>query len=360
MKKRGDQYFIVDAHLDLSMNGVEWNRDLRWSVDEIRKSESEMTDKPDRGNNTVSFREMQSGNIGLCVATQIGRYVKKGSSLPGWNSPEQAWSMTQAQRIWYQEMVKSDELTQIVDKKSLNDHLESWNANSDSPIGYVLTLEGADSLISLDYLETAYEYGLRALGPAHYGPGTYAQGTNATGGIGQRGRDLLAKMQELNIIMDATHLCDDSFREAMDHFKGRVWASHSNCRVFVDHNRQFTNDQLKELIERDAVIGAPLDAWMMVPDWIRGKSDPKDREVTLDIMVKNIDHVCQLAGNSQHAAIGTDLDGAFGTEQTPHDLNTIADLQKLPAILSRWGYTEQDINNILHENWIRFLRETWS
>jgi len=96
--------FIFDAHLDLAMNALEWNRDLRWSVDEIRESENGMTDKPDRGNNTVSFDAMRKGNIGMCVATQIARYVHKNNALTGWNSAQQAWAQTQGQLAWYRAM----------------------------------------------------------------------------------------------------------------------------------------------------------------------------------------------------------------------------------------------------------------
>ena len=91
--------------------------------------------------------------------------------------------------------------------------------NTSKSIGYILSLEGADSIVTMKHLEQAYAYGLRALGPAHYGPGRYAQGTNATGGLGKDGKELLREMERLNIILDATHLCDDSFWEAMDNFQ---------------------------------------------------------------------------------------------------------------------------------------------
>jgi len=170
---------------------------------------------------------------------------------------------------------------------------------------------------------------------------------------------LLKKIEELNLILDATHLCDVSFWETMKVYNGPVWASHNNCRKFVDHNRQFADEQLTELINREAVIGIALDAWMMVPNWVRGKSDPKEMGVTLEIMVNNIDHICQLAGNSNHVGIGTDLDGGFGTEQGPADLDTIADLQKVPGLLSKRGYSAADIENITSQNFIKFLKRVW-
>jgi membrane dipeptidase len=349
---------IIDGHLDLSMNALEWNRDLRWNVQDIRLSEERMSDKPDRAKGTVSLPSMREGHVGVCVATQIGRYVKPGNNIPGWKSPEQAWAQTQGQLAWYNAMEEAGEMIQIRTTGDLEKHLQIWENPSDkAAIGYILSLEGADSIISMKHLEKAFDYGLRAIGPAHYGPGTYAQGTDSSGGIGIKGRELLKEMERLGIILDATHLCDDSFREALDIFHGPVWASHNNCRAFVPHNRQFSDEQIMELANKDAVIGVALDAWMMVPGWVRGKSDPKTMGVSLKLMINNIDHICQLTGNSFHAAIGSDLDGAFGREQCPYDLDTIADLQKVPDLLSEVGYTESDILNILSNNWIRFLKK---
>jgi membrane dipeptidase len=349
---------IFDGHLDLSMNALEWNRDLRWRVEDIRRSEEGMTDKPDRARGTVSLPSMREGKVGLCVATQIARYVKPDNKIPGWRSPEQAWAQTQGQLAWYKTMEEAGEMVMIKNKEDLEKHLQLWeNPSENTPVGYVLSLEGADSLVSMNHLERAFNNGLRAIGPAHYGPGTYAHGTDSTGGIGIKGWQLLKEMDELGMILDATHLSDESFREALDTFHGPVWASHNNCRVFVEHNRQFSDEQILELAERDSVIGVALDAWMMVPGWQRGISTPKEMGVSLEIMINNIDHICQLTGNSFHAGIGSDLDGAFGTEQCPYDLDTIADLQKISGLLAGRGYRESDILNILSKNWIRFLEE---
>ncbi|MDO5978094.1 dipeptidase [Flavivirga spongiicola] len=353
--------FIFDAHLDLAMNALEWNRDLTWTVEDIRTSEIGMIDKPDREKNTVSLDAMRKGNIGLCVATQIARYVKKDSHLPGWNSPHQAWAQTQGQLAWYKEMEDLGEMVQITNGEQLNAHIALWKNDtvSKKPIGYILSLEGADSIVTIDHLERSYKQGLRAIGPAHYGPGTYAHGTDSIGGIGVKGKELLKKIEGLNLILDATHLCDVSFWETMKIYNGPVWASHNNCRKFVNHNRQYSDEQINELISRDAVIGIALDAWMMVPNWVRGESTPEGMGVTLDQMINNIDHICQLSGNSLHVGIGTDLDGAFGKEQSPSDLETIADLQKIPLMLSKKGYTEIDIENIMNQNFIQFLQRTW-
>jgi membrane dipeptidase len=352
---------IADAHLDLSMNALEWNRDLRWTVPEIRESERGMSDRPDRGRGTVSFDSMRRGNVAVCAATLIARYVERTGAIPGWHSQEQAWAQSQGQLAWYSAMEEAGALQPITNVAELDRHLADWQEEPDAtPIGFILTLEGADSLVTLGHLERQYARGLRAVGPAHYGPGVYAQGTNASGGLGGKGRALLREMEHLNVILDASHLCEESFWESLEVFHGPVWASHNNCRVFVPHNRQLSDDQLQALIERGAVIGAVFDAWMLVPDWERGPSTPEERGVSLSQVVDNIDHVCQLAGNSWHAGIGSDLDGAFGTEQCPVEVDTIADLQKLPPLLAQRGYSSEDIENVCGGNLIRFLRNAWA
>jgi len=321
-----------------------------------------MTDKPDRGHGMVNFERLRQGNIGIVVGTQIARYAKRNSGFPGksWNSPAQAWAQTQGQLAWYEVMAEEGHIRFITDYSSLEQHLKDWEADSlTTPIGMIRSLEGADSIISFRHLEQAYEGGLRAIGPAHYGPGVYAYGTDSEGGIGVKGKALLKEMDRLGIILDVTHLCDQSFWEALNVFKGPVWASHSNCRSLVPHNRQFSDEQLKVLIERGAVIGSVFDAWMLRPNWIRGESTPVSANVSLQTVVDHMDHICQLAGNALHVGLGSDLDGAFGKEQCPKELDTIADLQKLPMVLSQRGYSKENIALICSGNWLRFLRTHW-
>jgi len=355
---------IFDAHLDLAMNAIEWNRDLTQPVSELRRREQGMKDKPGRGGGTVSLPELRRGGIGLCVATQLARVEHNTySPVHGWRSPTQAWAMTQGQLAWYRAMEESGEMAQICDRARLQQHLELWRdeniAIERKPIGYILSLEGADPLLTPKHLERFVADGLRAVGPAHYGPGIYAPGTEASGGLNALGRELLQEVERLGLILDVTHLCDESFWQALDLFGGPLWASHQNCRALVPQMRQFSDEQLRELIVRKAVIGCALDAWMLVPGWVRGQTTPQSSGVTLDHVVAHMDHVCQLAGNARHVGIGSDLDGGFGTEQTPQDLDTIADLTKLDATLAARGYSPEDIDGIREENFINFLRRAW-
>jgi len=103
-----------------------------------------------------------------------------------------------------------------------------------------------------------------------------------------------------------------------------------------------------------------MDAWMMVPGWVRGESTPLNKNVTLNTLVDHLVHVCDLAGNTNHVGLGTDLDGGFGREQCPSDIETIADLQKLPELLLKRGFSDADIVKFCHQNWLNFMEKAWS
>src|SRR5690349_7498980 len=136
--------FIIDAHLDLAMNAMEWNRDLRRPVAEINAREQGMRDKPDRENAVVSLPALREGGIGLVVATQIARHAAPGNPLPGWHSPQQAWAQTQGQLAWYKAMEAEGEMVQITDLEALDRHVALWKddtqPNETKPVGYILSL----------------------------------------------------------------------------------------------------------------------------------------------------------------------------------------------------------------------------
>ncbi len=359
--------FTVDSHLDLATNAMTLNRDLTQPVHSIRDKERKLNwnDYQDRGSGTVALPELRAGNIGLVFTTIISRVDEKGGpletmSLPGWQSPQQAFANGQAQLAWYRTMEDVGEMVQITTKSGLNNHIQVWQDQSSTshkkPVGYILTLEGADSIINLDYLYKYYDQGLRSIGLSHYGPGRYAAGTHSdNSGLTRLGVDLLKEMNKLDILLDLTHLTDKGFFEAIDIFEGPVIASHQNCRSLVPGERQFSDSQMQRIIERDGVIGGCLDTWMLHKDFRMAIDSPKDLGIDLEKLVDHFDHICQMAGNSLHIGLGTDLDGLFGLEQTPYDMDTIADIQKFQAILNDRGYTEQDIKNVFHQNWIRLL-----
>jgi membrane dipeptidase len=354
---------IFDCHLDLSMNAMDFNRDQRWTQEHIRRSELLHSDGHRcRTRNTVCFPEMRRGRVGLCVATQISRYQPRFGILPGWRSREQAWAHTQGQLAWYRAMEECGELVQLRTWLDVEAHAQLWLRATPKevdklPIGYLLSLEGADSILSWKHLERSRADGLVALGPVHYGPGVYGHGTDDKGRLTTRGRELMKEMERLKIILDVTHLCDESFWDALGRFSGPVWASHNNCRALANWNRQYSDEQIKVLIDRKAVIGMAFDAIMMVHGWAHLRSKPEDFNLKIEKICEHIDHICQLAGNANHVGIGSDLDGGYGSEQTPMDLDSIADLATLVEPLTARGYSAEDIDGIFYGNFLRFLKE---
>ena len=356
---------LLDAHLDLAMNAVEWNRDLSRPLDAIRSREAHKKDKPDRGRGTVCFDAMRRAGAGICVATQIARVEHDAySPVAGWASQAQAWAMTRAQRAWYEAMEEAGEIRILRDRASMEAHVALWSAPLPAgpdrrPIGCILSLEGADSLVTLGHLERSWNDGLRAVGPAHYGPGVYAHGTSTTGGFNPRGRDLLREMARLGVILDVTHLSDECLVEALDLFDGPLWASHHLCRALVPHQRQLPDDHLRLLAQRDAVVGLALDAWMVVPGWVRGQSTPESTGASLHHVANHADHIAQVTGSARHVGIGTDLDGAFGNEQTPREVQSIADVPRLADILLGRGWSMADVEGVFSGNFLRVLRRAW-
>jgi membrane dipeptidase len=350
--------FFLDAHLDLALNALEWNRDLTRPIAHLRAVEAGMRDKAGRGRGTVCLPEMRRGRLGLAVVTQLARVNRNEGHNPvaAWQSPAQAWAMTQGQLAWYRAMEEAGEIKMIASRADLETHVSLLETKEDIALGFILSLEGADSLITPAHLERAYSQGLRAVGLAHYGPGRYAHGTSSTGGLPPLGRQLLAEMEHLGMILDVTHLSDACFWEALENFSGPVWASHHNCRALVPHQRQLSDDQIRALIERDAVIGAALDAWMIIPDWVQGKTTSEERGLRLENVVEHIDYVCQIAGNTRHTGLGSDLDGGFGREQSPCDLDTIADVGRLCDLLQARGWSAEDLTHFAHANFLRILR----
>jgi membrane dipeptidase len=351
---------VFDAHLDLAWNAIDWNRDLRLPCAKIRQLEQDagMTDKG-RACNTVTFPDLRRGKVCIFIATLLPRLLRIGAmpAIQRYSSMAAAYGAAYGQLAYYRGLEQEGLLRRIVDAAALDAHVRAWQKDEESqslPLGYILSMEGADPVLRPDQVEEWFNAGLRVIGPAHYGVSPYAHGTATEGGLFPQGPALLREMERVGMVLDVTHLSDQCFDEALDIYGGPVLASHHNNRTLVPNQRQLTDEQTKRLIARKAVIGIALDTWMLYPNWVRGVTKA---EVKLETMVDHIDRVCQLAGNARHVGIGTDLDGGYGREQSPSDLDTIADLQGVPAMLRRRGYTESDVEGIMHGNWVRFFKE---
>ena len=348
---------IVDAHLDLGWNAIQWNRDLTQSVFTIRVQEAGVPGKG-RATNTVALPEMRRGGVGLCFATLMGRSTGRPVHHVDFPSPAQTHGMAHSHMAYYRALAQMGEARIITDAAGLQAHVDEWLTAADTaslPVGFIISMESADAILDPSQVDEFYAAGVRAIGPAHFGTGRYVGGTGVEEGFTSDGLRLLDAMQSAGMVLDMTHLSDKAFWQAAERIDGRVIASHNNSRALVPHQRQFTDDQLKFVIEHDGVIGAALDCWMLKTGWIKDVT-PRTGASLSDV-VDHIDHICQLAGNAHHVGIGSDLDGGFGHEQTPHDLDTIADLPRIAELLHERGYSSDDIAAIMHGNWTRFLRD---
>ena len=348
------------------MNALGFDRDLCLPLDKLNSREKDVKDHAARGRATLTLPEMRAGGVVLAMGTLLARAAPARLPPDGYRrididfiSPVHASAMAHGQLEYYRSLERAGEVTIIKTVGNLNsfwDRVQAKGGCFDNlPVGVVISMEGADPIISPFEVEGWWESGLRVASLVHYGQGRYAAGTGTSGPITESGKELINAFEKCGMVLDVSHLCDRSFFEAFDLFSGPVLASHNNCRELVPGSRQFTDDQIKIIIERNGIVGVAFDAWMLADNWIRGKSDTST--VSIGSVVDHIDHICSLAGDAGHVAIGSDLDGGFGTEQTPGDLKTIADLQLVAKHLSDRGYTDQDIDAILHGNWLAFLRD---
>lgn len=356
---------IIDAHLDLAWNAMQWSRDLTQSVYTLRSREARMTGDG-RAQNTVSLPELRRGRAAVCFGTVLARVNERGVPDIDYASLAQAYAAGQAHVAYYHALAQQGQIHLIANRAQLDAHIadwEAWDAAHDEmttrtpPTGVVISMECADPILFPEQIVEWHDAGLRVIGPAHYGRGRYAGGTGTDIGFNEVGIQLLNAMERTGMILDVTHLSDEAFWEAMSLYDGPILASHHNCRALVPHQRQLSDEQIRALLQRDAVIGAAFDVWMLIPDWNFGKSN--HRQVTLATVAEHIDHVCQIAGDSLHAAIGSDLDGGFGRESSPYDLDTIADVQKLADALAEQGFDDEHIANVMYKNWLRLLQRAW-
>jgi len=354
-------YLIIDSHLDLGFCALQVNRDLTQPAATVRVHDAEHTMRS-FGSCTTTFHELRKGHVGIVFGTVMSR-IDPNDEWPRTGM----WDQTQCHGIGmghfavYRAMERAGVIRQIHTIDDLDVSIQAWqNPAPDTPIGLVLAMESADPILDPDQVAFWYDLGLRMVSISHYGTSSYCHGTGTEGGLLDRGRPLLDALKETGIIVDLTHTTDQAFWEILEYYDGPVAASHHNCRALVPGQRQLTDDMIKAIIERGGIIGAALDAWMLDPDWQRETPCwAQTTRATLATVADHIDHVCQIAGNTIHSGIGSDLDGGFGQEQAPRDLNTIADLQNIPVILASRGYTEEDIQNVLSGNWIRLLKEVW-
>lgn len=349
---------IFDGHMDLALFAVSYNRDLTLSAQQINQHEEGMSDTHDRARAVNSLFEMREAGVAVCVSSLAARVDPQVRPILradlDFRTHRMAYANAQGQLAYYRVLERENRLKLIRTSAELQTHWRKWRQanNKETPPGLIVAMEGADPIVDPAQVGSWWEDGLRSVMLSHFGKSQYAYGTGSSGTLTPEGRQLLREFEQVGMILDVSHLSDPSFDEALEQFSGPVMASHNNCRALVSGDRQLDDRQIGMLLERDAVIGAVTDAWMLVPGWVLGKSKPDN--LRLSAVADHIDHVCQLAGNTRHAAIGSDMGG---TNHMPSDLRTTADLHRIGNALKQRGYGEPDIDAIFYKNWLRFFTE---
>ncbi|MGH2361528.1 MAG: dipeptidase [bacterium] len=359
---------IIDGDYPMAFGAVELNRDLTLPIREIRQATPDryaQESYPD-SETMASLPELRKAKVAAALVKVVGRIHRPGSPLWGYRSGEAAYANAQAALAYYRILEARKQVRILKTRSDLTDHMRTWSEaieHASLPVGFILGMEGADPILWPEHVHDWWADGLRVVSLSHYGVSTYCHGTGTgtSGGLFPPAKALLREMDAVGMILDLTHASDASVREAMEIFSGPVLASHQNCRALVPGERQFPDEQLRAIIERGGVIGVSMDSWMLYKpgvDWakIPARRSVFPREaVTLEDVADHIDHICRLAGNSRHAAIGGDTDGQGGRAGAPLEIDTVADYQKVAIVLERRGYSQDDIANVMYRNWQRFF-----
>jgi membrane dipeptidase len=325
---------IVDAHLDLAYNAVLRGRDVRQPAANQPRVDNETA--------TVGLPDLRKGNVDLICATIF--CSPKSYKESGYTTGDEAYAQAIDQLKWYQACIR-DGLMRFV------------RTSSDLPrdtgfqpeLSAILLMEGADALRNDADVKFFFDAGMRIVGLA-WKKTRAAGGTGQPGPLSTEGRALVKTLDRFGIIHDTSHLAEESFWQLVDLASGPIIASHSNVRAFVPTDRQLSDDMIKAIANRGGVIGINFyDKFTMLP------KDYGKRAAKLSDIVQHMKYMCDLLGNANHVAIGTDLDGGIGRENIPPELQTIADLYKVGDALSEAGFNDEDVQKILSTNWLNFF-----
>lgn len=361
---------IVDAHADIAYNMLKYGRDYTRPAVETRRLEAGTQTVLDNEDSLLGWADYQRGQVAVIFSTLFAapaRFSKTENQKQVYKNFDEAHQLYREQLLTYHRMTDSapDKFRLIASSTDLNLILSHWQGNrlhpnspadNGRPVGMVVLMEGAEGVRHPSELEEWYEMGVRLIGPAWVGT-RYCGGWKEPGPLTGDGRRLLTAMAEYNFTLDLSHMDEQAAIEALDIYRGPIVATHANCAALLpnsDSNRHLSDRIIAGVIERDGVVGVvPFNSYLKA-GWVSGR-DPRS-EVPLEIVVNHIDHICQLAGDSLHAGIGSDFDGGFGLQSVPPEIDTVADLQNLVSLLQARSYSQTDIENILSGNWIARLK----
>jgi len=340
---------IVDAHEDIAFNSVVLGRDFMLSAHETRKRErSQLTPW---GIATVGFPEMQEANVRVAFASIWAAACHNPTGIqvkPCYETPEEAYEQGQRQLSYYKKLTSNPDISLVLTKGALEDATEG-----DYHLSLLISMEGADPIISPKHLREWVEGGVRVIGLAH-GKTRYSGGTGHPGPLTDQGRELLSAIEHEPVILDTSHMAEDSFFQALNLFEGPVIATHSNCRALIPTDRHLSDEMIRAIVKRDGVIGIVIYNKFLSGDW--DKTGRVKQHVTLTHFIKQVQHIRDVADKTSNIGVGSDLDGGFGSESTPAEIDTIADLPKIADALLEAGFSEKEVKGIMGDNWLRFLK----
>lgn len=352
---------IVDAHQDLSWNMITFGRDYTLSAAGIRQREQGGFAPEHNGDTLLGWPEYQRGQVGIIFSTLFAAPARRREGdwdRLSYRDFNEAYTCYSLQLDRYHRLFDehSDKFCQVSSRPTLEAVLEHWEQPEmeEHPVGLVILMEGAEGIREPAELEQWWQGGVRLIGPAWAGT-RFCGGTREPGPLTTEGFALLEGMADLGFILDISHMDEQAVFQALDAYPLQIIASHANARALLkgtESNRHLNDRVIRGLVERQGVIGVvPVNPFLL-HGWRRGD---RREEVTLDLVVAQIDHICQLAGDARHVGFGTDFDGGFGLQSAPAGIDTIADLQKLSPVLAEKGYTQDDITAIFGQNWISML-----
>lgn len=344
---------VVDGHLDIGWNLINYGRDYTQSAYDIRKAEQGTRTQQAAGLAMVGAPELLAGRVALVVATIFvvpAAHVFGDLQIAQYRTIAQAhgWGTIMLDAITA--LAAQEPFTLVQTAGDLDAVLATWGPDAPADqrrVGIMLAMEGADPIQTPDDLSEWYARGLRSIGPA-WAHTQYCGASNDPGDLTDLGRDLLAEMAALGMLLDVAHMSEQAFWSSLDVWQRPVAYTHGIPRRFLDSERALSDEQIAALVARDGVVGvSPF-------DYFFGRQRIRANEVTLDDVANAVDHVCQIAGDCDHVALGSDADGGFGAETSP--LDTVADLPLIGAVLAGRGYTSDDVSAVLSGNWLRLLR----
>ncbi len=342
---------LVDSHLDLAENVTMVGRDLTLSVAAIRALEKRTANQA-----TVSLPDLERGGVAVAFATVTAglQTGDSGSSLvtARARTPETAEAHALSQVGLYESWESRGRVRLLKSVVDLEHHLALWQ--KDGKPGLVMLMEGADPIVRARDLPKWWRRGLRMVGltwaDTRYGAGVgTGSETFRRGGLTPEGHALLTGMAEGGFIWDISHLAEEGVWQGLELGFPRVCASHANARALTPTDRHLSDEVIRAVAEREGVIGLVLYNGFLEHRWEQDNS----LAVTLDEHVRR--HAAYLANlvGWQHVGIGSDLDGGLGLEESPQELDTVADLYRVGNVVPAEARA-----GVLSTNWISFLKDS--